>query len=174
LENDIVEKEIEELSMATIKGPSKGAESVEKLADKTLAAADKAAADMKQNMKTGFDKVMSGVDELTALSRENLDAMMESAVIASKAVQELNSEMIELSRTQMDSSIAATKAVLSTRDISEAFDIQQEYARNAFDNYIKEFSRLSDKWLEASKDICEPLTKRVEAVSEKVQSGIRL
>ena len=149
---------------------SKSAESVQKLADKTLAATDKATAELKENMKTGFDKAMTGLDDLNAIGRDNVEAFAESATLASKALQDFGTQVIELSRSSLEESVAATKAVLSAKDLNEAFGLQQDYVRQAFDSYVKEFSKLSDKWLEAAKEVSEPLAKRAEEVKAKIQT----
>ena len=58
---------------------------------------------------------------------------MKSATVAGKGAETLNNEIYAYSKQSIEDSIAAGKAVLGSKSVHEAFEIQTDFAKSAFE-----------------------------------------
>jgi phasin family protein len=96
---------------------------------------------------------------------------MKSATVAGKGVETLNSEIYSYSKDAIEESIAASKAILGSKSVHEAFELQTDYAKSAFESYVGELTKVSDLFTSATKEAFAPLKGRMEAWVEIVQSA---
>jgi phasin family protein len=140
-------------------GKINGAESVE-TAMKTGTAA----------LKTGFEKAVKGYDEFLGYGKETVEAYVKSANVAGKGVETLHNELYSYSKQSFEDSLAAAKAVLGSKSVHEAFELQSDFAKTAFDTYVGQVTKFSEIFASTAKDALEPLQGRVQAWVDVVQS----
>jgi len=121
--------------------------------------------------KTGFEKVAKNYDQFLSYGRDTVEAYMKAANAAGKGVETLQSEVYSYSKHSVEESIAATKALMGTKSIHEAFELQTDFAKSAFDSYVGQMTKLSEIMLSAAKDTFQPLQGRVQAWVEVVESS---
>jgi|HubBroStandDraft_2_1064218.scaffolds.fasta_scaffold06113_3 phasin family protein len=121
--------------------------------------------------KNGFEKAAKGYDQLLGYSKETVDAYVKSANAAGKGVESLHGEIYAYSKQSIEDSIAAAKAVLAAKSVHEAFELQTDFAKTAFDTYVGEMTKLSEMFTAATKQTFEPLQGRVQAWVEVVQNA---
>jgi phasin family protein len=122
-------------------------------------------------LKTGFEKVAKNYDHFVGYGRETVEAYMKAANVAGKGVETLQSEIYTFSKQSVEESIAATKALMGTKSIHEAFELQTDFAKSAFDSYVGQMTKLSEIVFSTAKDAFEPLQGRVQAWVEVVESS---
>jgi phasin family protein len=120
-------------------------------------------------LKTGFDKAVKNYDQFLGYGKETVEAYMKSANLAGKGVETLQSELYSFSKQSIEESLAATKAVLGSKSVHEAFEIQSDFAKTAFDAYVGRITRMSEIFASTTKDAIEPLQSRVQAWVDVVQ-----
>jgi phasin family protein len=121
-------------------------------------------------MKTGMEKALKSYDAFVGYSKDTADAVTKSATVAGKGVESINSEIYSYSKQSIEDAVAATKAVLGSKSIHEAFEFQTDYAKSAFEAYVGELSKISELATSATKDTFEPFKGRVQAWLDTVQS----
>lgn len=121
--------------------------------------------------KTGFEKVAKNYDHFLTYGRDTVEAYMKAANAAGKGVETLQSELYTFSKQSVEESIAATKALLGTKSIHEAFELQSDFARSAFDAYVGQMTKFSEIMISTAKDTFEPLQGRVQAWVDVVESA---
>lgn len=121
--------------------------------------------------KTGFEKFSKNYDQLLSYGRDTVEAYMKAANAAGKGVETLQSELYAFSKQSLEESIAATKALMGSKSIHEAFELQTDFAKSSFDSYIGQVSKLSDIMMSTAKDTFGPLQGRVQAWVEVVESS---
>ena len=121
--------------------------------------------------KSGFEKVAKNYDHFLTYGRDTVEAYMKAANAAGKGVETLQSEFYSFSKQSVEDSIAATKALMGSRSIHEAFELQSDFAKSAFDSYVGQVTKLSEIMLSAAKDTFEPLQGRVQAWVDAVESA---
>ncbi len=133
--------------------------------------AETAAKNGAEAFKNGFEKAVKGYDRVLGFGKENVEAYLKAANAAGKGVEALQNEMYLFSKQSVEDTIATTKAVLGAKSVHEAFEIQSDFAKSAFDTYVGQINRFNEIVLSASKETFEPLQGRIQAWAEAVQTA---
>ena len=121
-------------------------------------------------MKTGMEKALKGYDVFVGYGKETADAVTKSATVADKGIESINSEIYSYSKQSIEDTVAATKAVMGSKSVHEAFEFQTDFAKSAFEAYVAELSKLSELTTAAAKDSFAPFKGRVQAWLDVVQT----
>ena len=121
--------------------------------------------------KNGFDKAVKNYDQFLGYGRETVEAYMKAANAAGKGVETLHNELYAYSRQSVEDSISASKALLGSKSAHEAFELQSDFAKSAFDTYVSQVTKLGEIMSATAKETFEPLQGRIQAWVEIVQNG---
>ncbi len=121
--------------------------------------------------KTGFDKAVKSYDQFLGYGKETVEAYMKAANAAGKGVETLHGELYAYSKQSVEDSISATKALLGSKSVHEAFELQTDFAKSAFDTYVSQVTKLGEIVSSTAKGAFEPLQGRVQAWVDIVQSS---
>jgi phasin family protein len=121
--------------------------------------------------KAGFEKAVKSYDHVLGYGKETVEAYMKAANAAGKGAETLHNELYAYSKQSVEDSIAATKAILGSKSAHEAFELQTDFAKTAFDAYVGQMTKISEIFMSATKETFEPLQGRVQAWVEIVQSS---
>lgn len=124
-----------------------------------------------ESFRTNFEKVAKNYDHFLTYGRDTVEAYVKAANAAGKGVETLQSEFYSFSKQSVEESIAATKAILGTKSIHEAFELQSDFAKSAFDAYVGQMTKMSEIFVSTAKDTFEPLQGRVQAWVDVVESS---
>lgn len=122
-------------------------------------------------LKTNFDKAVKGYDEMLGFSKDTVEAYVKAANVAGKAAETLHNEIYAYSKQSIEDSIAAAKAVMASKSAHEAFELQTEFAKSAFEAYVSELTKLSELLTATSKETLAPIQGRVQAWVDVVQNA---
>ena len=138
--------------------------------EKATASAESALESGAAVLKTGLEKALKGYDAVLGYSKDNAEAVMKSATVAGKGVETINGEIYAYSKQSIEDTVAATKAVMGSKSVHEAFEFQTDFAKSAFEAYVAELSKLSELTTSAAKDSFAPFKGRVQAWLDVVQT----
>ena len=141
-----------------------------KTAEKATATAESALETGAAALKTGLEKALKGYDAFVTYGKDNAEAATASATAAGKGIESINSEIYSYSKQSIEASVAATKAVMGSKSIHEAFEIQTDFAKSAFEAYVAELSKISELATATTKDSYAPFKGRVQAWLDTVQT----
>ena len=122
-------------------------------------------------MKDGFEKAVKGYDQFMSFGKDNAEAMLKSANAAGKGIESINSEVFAYARKSAEDSVAAAKAVFSSKTVEQAFQLQSEYSKAAFETYVDQLAKFGDMALATARHTAEPIQARVSAFAELVRAA---
>src|ERR1700759_4817993 len=131
-------------------------------AEKTTASAETAFFNGAEAVKAGFEKAIKGYDTVLGYGKDTVEAYMKSATVAGKGIETINSEIYAFSKDAIEESIAAGKAILGSKSVHEAFELQTGYAKSAFESYVSEMNKFSDLVTSTTKETFAPLQGRYQ------------
>ena len=140
-------------------------------AEKTTASAETTFLNGAEVLKTGFEKAVKNYDTVLSYGKDTAEAYMKSATVAGKGIESINSEIYSYSKDAIEESIVAGKAILGSKSIHEAFELQTDFAKSAFESYVSQLTKFSELFTSTSKETFAPLQGRVQAWVEVVQSA---
>lgn len=141
-----------------------------KVADKATATAETALENGAAALKTGLEKDLKGYDAFVTYGKDNAEAVTKSATVAGKGIETINSEIYSYSKQSIEGSVAATKAMLGSKSVHEAFEFQTDYVKSAFEAYVAEMSKITELATATTKDSFAPFKGRVQAWLDTVQT----
>lgn len=121
--------------------------------------------------KSGFDKALKNYDQLLGYGKDTVEAYMKAANAAGKGAETLHNELYAYSKQSVEDSISATKALLGSKSVHEALELQSDFAKSAFDSYVSQVTKLGEIVSATAKETFEPIQGRVQAWVDVVQSA---
>ena len=122
-------------------------------------------------LKTGLEKTPKGYDAFVSYGKDTAEAVTQSATTAGKGIETINSEIYSYSKQSIEDSVAAAKAVMASKSAHEAFEVQSDFAKSAFDHYVSQVTKMNEIFTATAKDAFSPLQTRYQAWVEAVQTG---
>ncbi|HEX3667281.1 MAG TPA: phasin family protein [Rhizomicrobium sp.] len=119
--------------------------------------------------KTNFDKMTKGYDRVFGYGRETMEAYVKAANAAGKGVETINSEIYAFSKQSFEESVSAAKALFGSKSAHEAFELQTDFVKSAFEAYVSEITKISEIAFSTAKDAISPIQGRVQAWAEIVE-----
>jgi phasin family protein len=139
--------------------------------EKVSTAAESAMENGAAALKTGLEKALKGYDAFVGYGKDTADAYTKSATVAGKGIESINSEIYSYSKQSIEEAVTATKAVLGSKSVHEAFEFQTDFAKSAFESYVSELTKISELATSATKETFAPFKGRVQAWLDVVQSA---
>lgn len=144
----------------TTKKPAEAAETVFKTAAEGY---EKMAARAKSKM----DEAVKAYDELAVLGKETADALMAASTAYAKGLEQLTAEWLSFSKQSVEEGITTTKALLGARTIQEVVDLQANFAKAQFDQFMTQGAKLGELATKVAQETFEPLNARATVAVEK-------
>jgi phasin family protein len=142
--------------------------------EKTIDAAEGMESTMKNGAdaaKMGFEKVVNGYGQFLGYGKETVEAYAKAANVAAKGAETLNNEIFAYSKQSMEDTIAQTKALMATKSVHEAFELQADFAKTAFETYVSQMTKFSEIFVSTTKNSFAPIQGRVQAWVDTVQTA---
>jgi len=121
-------------------------------------------------VKDGFEKAVKGYDQFVSFSKDNAEAMIKSANATGKGIETINGEVFAFARKSIEEGIVATKAIMASKSVDEAIQLQSEFSKSVFEAYVDELAKFGDLALAITKSAATPLQARVSAFAELVRT----
>jgi phasin family protein len=122
-------------------------------------------------LKSGFGKTTKILETTAKFGKGNIEALVESATIAGEGFRTIGNEIGLYSKKSFEESAVATKAIMSSKSIHEAIELQTSFAKMAFGAYMGQLKILTELSVGTAKDAYAPVQERFAAVLEIAQSA---
>lgn len=124
------------------------------------------AADSQKAMTAQMEKLAKGYETATAFNQETIDAVMKSSEITSKALEGINAEILSYSKKSFENGVAAAKDFAASKNVSELFEKQADFAKSSMDDFMKQSVKLNEMCMAAAKSAMEPVGARFSAATD--------
>lgn len=128
--------------------------------------------DVNERAKTAIERNTRFAEEVTELTKGNVEALVASTKIAAKGVETIGQEVAEFSRKSFEDASAALKGFAEVKSPTDLFRLQSDFARNQFDMVVAETSKLSETVIKFAGQAAEPITSRYSVAAERVRSAV--
>ena len=128
--------------------------------------------DVNAKAKEAFERNTKVAEELTELTKGNVEAYVASAKLAAKGAETLGQEVAEFGRKSFEDASAALKSFAEVKSPADLFRLQGEFARAQFDAFVAESSKLSESVLKLAGEVAQPITSRYAVAAEKAKAVV--
>ena len=145
-------------------------ETGKKFAEDAKAKLETAYADFNEKAKASVEKSTKAIEELSDLTKGNVEALVESGKIAAKGIETLGQDAVDYSRKNFEKATASFKSFSTVKTPTEFFQLHSQLLSSSFDEFTKEAAKSSEALIKLAGDVAQPITARVTLVTDKVKS----
>ena len=159
-----IKKTVEQAAAATVEAQKVQTEQFK-------AGAEKFQAQGTQALRDGMEKTTASMAELSAQSKQNLEALTASATAAQKGAEALSAQVVSYSKSSWETGVAAAQTISQARSIQELIELQTNFAKSAMETYLSEVTKMTETLTGSVKESFKPINERVTASVEKFQAA---
>ena len=126
--------------------------------------------DINERAKSAVERSGRVLEEMTDLTRGNVEAIVASSKVAARGVETLSQEAAEFGRKSFEEASNAVRTFAEVRSATDFFRIQSEFAKTQFDSMVAESSKMSEAVIKLAGEVIEPITSRYSVAAERVKS----
>ena len=115
-------------------------------------------------------KSQKAAEELTELTKANVEAIVEAGKIAATGAKALGQDVIASGREGIEQASDAVKTLAEAKSPAEFFQIQSDLARASFDRLVAETSKLTERVVKLAGEAVEPLQTRASLNAERINT----
>ena len=156
----------------TVKTQIEGTRTMKKEANQVADRVQAVFGDVNERAKTVIERNNRLAEELTELTKGNVEAFVASTKLAAKGLETVGQDVAEFSRKSFEDASAALKGFAEVKSPTDFFRLQSDFARSQFDAFVAESSKLSETVIKLAGDVAEPLTSRYSVAAERVKSVV--
>ncbi|MFN9033695.1 MAG: phasin family protein [Alphaproteobacteria bacterium] len=134
-------------------------------------AADKIANAGNEALRDAMEKSMSGLNDLTAHSRKNLEAVIASVTATAKGAETLGSEAVSFSKAAIERQTAAVQSLAGVRSVQDFIEVQTDLAKTHMEACVTQMGKTTELVTALFRDAYQPFSARMTAAVESLQSG---
>ena len=123
-----------------------------------------------QAYKDSVEKTLTALNEVSALSKSNVEAVVESLTAATKGAETVGAQALAYSKKSWDDAVSAAKTLSGAKSVQEVIELQSKYAKASMEAYVAEMNQFTETLSASFKDTFKPINARVTATVEKFQS----
>ena len=149
---------------------TKTADAVKNTVDTVKTTVEKISTASNQAFKDGMEKTVDALNEVSTVSKSNVEAVVESFTAATKGVEAVSTQSVEFTKKQWEDAIANAKTLSSAKSIQEVVELQSKWAKSSMEAYVAQMNTVSELLSTSFKNVYSPINARVTATVEKFQS----
>ncbi len=88
--------------------------------------------------------------------KEFMDTGLKSFAALSKTMQAITVEATEYSKKAFETGSAAAEKLVSAKSFDKAFEIQTDYAKQAYEGFVAQATKMGELYAEMAKDAYKP------------------
>lgn len=133
--------------------------------------AKEVAADVQARLKNAYARTGELATEVTAFSKGNVEAIVESGKLLFAGAQELVREDVESGKAAIETVTADFKKIAAVKSPTELMQLQGELARRNFDAAVAFGSKRTEALVKLYNDAFAPISSRVSIATEKLSKA---
>ncbi|MFA7430815.1 MAG: phasin family protein [Rhodospirillaceae bacterium] len=110
-------------------------------------------------------------EDVISFNQANIDALVKSGTTLATGTEQVTKEAVSYISKAIEANVENAKALAACKTAAEALQLQQKFAKEAFEGAIAEANRLSEMGTVVSKSALEPIQARAKAAFSSVKAA---
>ena len=106
-------------------------------------------------------------EEFQRASKNSFDASVQSLGEVSKGFQAIAATMVDYSKKTFEDSTRAFEQLVGAKSFEQAWDIQSQYAKRAFDAYVAQASKIGEMYVDLARNAYQPVEQAAAKTARK-------
>jgi len=96
-------------------------------------------------------------EKFQRMGKDNYEAMVRSYGELNKSFQAIAARWTEFSKRSFEDATRAWEQMIGAKSLEHAVEIQTDYAKKAYDNWVAEMSKIGELYSSAARDAYKPV-----------------
>lgn len=106
--------------------------------------------------------MIKNLDDLQKLNQTGVDTAMKMFGDWGKNWQAIAAEMNDYTKRSFEESTQTFEKLLGCKSMEQAFEIQQSFAKRAYDDYMQQMSKIGSLYADLAKEAYKPLERAMQ------------
>ena len=107
-------------------------------------------------------------DEFQRAGKDGFDASVRSFGEMSKGFQAIGASVVDFSKKTFEDGTRAFEQLVGAKSFEQAWEIQSQYAKKAFDAYVAHASKIGEMYVDLARTAYQPVEQAVAKTARKV------
>jgi hypothetical protein len=107
-------------------------------------------------------------EEFQRASKDGFDASVRSLGEVSKGFQTIAATIVDYSKKHLEDSTRAFEQLVGAKSFEQAWEIQSQYAKRAFDAYVAQASKIGEMYVDIARSAYQPVEQAAAKTARKV------
>lgn len=121
--------------------------------------------------KEAVEASMKSLDELTEMTRANVDALIASAKAATAGVEQVMTHLTETAKKSFEDTNAMVKTLAAAKTPNELLQLQTDFAKAQFDAAVADYSKLTEMMVKLAGEVMEPVQNQVALATDRMKAA---
>lgn len=99
---------------------------------------------------------MTSTDQMQKFGKDTMDMAMASLGAWTKNAQAIATEFADYSKKSFEDSAAAWEKLMAAKSLEKAMEVQSEYLKSSYEDFIAESTKLSELCVDFAKEAYKP------------------
>ena len=110
-------------------------------------------------MQKASEDFQKTADEFQKMGKDNYEAIVHSYGELNKGFQAIVARWAEFSKRSFEDAARTWEQLIGVKSLDQAFEIQTNYAKRAYDNWMAEASKIGEMYTSAARDVYKPVER---------------
>jgi len=101
--------------------------------------------------------MINNAQDFQKLGQSNVEAAVKTFTEWNKSWQAIAAEMTDYSKRSFEEGTAACEKLLNAKSMEQALEIQTTFARRAYEDYVQQYSKITDMYASVAKEAYRPM-----------------
>ncbi len=108
--------------------------------------------------------MIKNFDDVQKIGQANMDASMKVWGDLTKNWQAIAAEFTDYTKRSFEDSTQTFEKLVSSKSIEQAMEIQTNYAKRAYDDYMHQMTKIGSMYAELAKEAYKPMERALQNV----------
>jgi hypothetical protein len=108
-----------------------------------------------------FEPFQQASEQFQKMGKDNYDAVLRSYGELNKGFQAIGARVTDYSKRAFEDATRAFEQLVGAKSFEHAIEIQSQYVKNAYDNWVAEASKLSEMYAAVARNAYKPVENAV-------------
>jgi hypothetical protein len=113
---------------------------------------------MRNGLNEGAPQMTATLEDFQKFSKDQLEAFTAASTTLSKGLQEIAVESSDYSKKSFAAGSAMYEKLLGARSVESAIQIQTEFAKQAYEGFVAQATKVSELYARVASDALKPVT----------------
>ena len=109
------------------------------------------------------------VQKMQKMSKDSMDMAMSTWGAWSKSAQAIAAEFVDYSKKSVEGSAATWEKLISAKSPEKAMEIQSEYLKASYQDFVTEVTKLSEMYADLAKEAYKPFEGALAKVGQPMK-----